>query len=198
NFTVHEGDIVGIIGPNGAGKSTLCRVLSGILKADKGEVFVEGEVTALLSFGTGFNMQLTGRDNVYLNGMMLGIPKKKLLGLYEDIMEFSGLGKFMDQPVKNYSNGMKSRLGFSVAAMIKPDLFIIDEALSVGDASFFEKASAKIQELIGKAKAVIVVTHNMSFVEKVCTRALWLGDGIIKFDGDPKEAVIQYRQSLKR
>lgn len=198
SFTVHEGDIVGIIGPNGAGKSTLCRLLSGILKADKGEFFVDGAVTALLTFGTGFNMQLTGRDNIYLNGMMLGIPQKRLTHLYEDIVEFSGIGRFIDQPVKNYSSGMKSRLGFSVAAMIKPDLFIIDEALSVGDASFYEKASAKIQELIGRAKAVIVVTHNMSFVEKVCTRAIWLEDGIIKFDGDPKETVSQYRQSKKQ
>lgn len=196
NFTVHEGDIVGIIGPNGAGKTTLCRLLSGILKADSGEFFVDGEITALLTFGTGFNMQLTGRDNVYLNGMMLGIPKKKLNNLYGDIVEFSDLEKFMDHPVKNYSSGMKSRLGFSIAAMIKPDVFIIDEALSVGDASFYEKASAKIQELIGRAKAVIVVTHNMAFVEKVCTRALWLECGIIKFDGGPKETVDKYRQSI--
>jgi len=198
NFKVREGDILGIIGPNGAGKTTLCRLLSGILKADSGKFFVDGEITALLTFGTGFNVQLTGTDNVYLNGMMLGIPKKKLKNLYGDIVEFSGLGKFIDQPVKNYSSGMKSRLGFSIAAMIKPDVFIIDEALSVGDASFYAKASAKIQELIGRAKAVIVVTHNMAFVEKVCTRALWLQDGIIKFDGSPKETIAEYRKSLKK
>lgn len=197
SFAVQEGEIVGIIGPNGAGKTTLCRVLSGILKADRGKAFINGDITALLTFGTGFNMQLSGRDNIYLNGMMLGIPKKKLAGLYADIVEFSGLEKFIDQPMKHYSSGMRSRLGFSIAAMIKPDVFIIDEALSVGDASFYEKASVKIQELISMAKAVIIVTHNLNFVQKVCTRALWIGDGVIKFDGSPKEAVVYYRQSLK-
>ena len=196
SFKVREGDILGIIGPNGAGKTTLCRVLSGILKEDKGEVHINGDITALLTFGTGFNPQLTGRDNIFLNGMMLGIRKKKLEKLYIDIVKFSGLEKFMDKPVKSYSKGMISRLGFSVAAMIKPDVFIIDEALSVGDASFYEKASYKIQEMIGKAKAVIVVTHNMGFVEKVCTRALWLEKGKITFDGDPKEVVTRYRQSV--
>ncbi len=196
NFTIREGEIVGIIGRNGAGKTTLCRVLSGILKADRGKSFVNGDITALLTFGTGFNNQLSGRDNIYLNGMMLGIPKKKLAGLYTDIVDFSGLEKFIDQPMKHYSSGMRSRLGFSIAAMIRPDVFIIDEALSVGDASFYEKASTKIQELIGLAKAVIIVTHNMTFVEKVCTRVLWIGDGVIKYDGDPKEAVAHYRQSL--
>lgn len=196
SFTVQEGEIVGIIGPNGAGKTTLCRVLSGILKADKGKVFVNGDITALLTFGTGFNMQLSGGDNIFLNGMMLGIPKKKLADLYSDIIEFSDLEKFIDQPIKHYSSGMRSRLGFSIAALIRPDVFIIDEALSVGDASFYEKASTKIQELIGMAKAVIVVTHNLDFVQKVCTRSLWIGDGVIKYDGNSKEAVAHYRKSL--
>jgi teichoic acid transport system ATP-binding protein len=198
SFTVNEGDIVGIIGPNGSGKTTLCRVLSGILRADTGSVFINGETTALLAIGTGFNGRLSGRDNIYLNGMMLGIPKKKLETIYNDIVEFSGLHKFIDKPVKYYSSGMKARLGFSIAAMIQPDVFIIDEALSVGDASFYETASAKIQEIIGNSKAVIVVTHNLGFVEKVCTRALWLGRGTITFEGDPQETVMRYRQSLKK
>lgn len=197
NFTVDEGDVVGIIGRNGAGKTTLCRVFSGILQPDKGKIYVDGKITALLSLGAGFNIGLTGRDNVYLNGLMLGIPKKELEDLYFDIADFSGIAKFLDQPVKNYSSGMKSRLGFSIAAMIRPDVFIIDEALSAGDISFYEKATAKIQELMASAKAVIVVTHNMAFVEKVCTRALWLDNGTVKFDGSPTEAVEMYRQSAK-
>ena len=197
NFTVNEGDVVGVIGANGAGKTTLCRVLSGILKPDQGDVSVDGDITALLSFGAGFNYQLTGRDNVYLNGLMLGIPKRKLKNVYGDIVEFSEIEKFMDQPVKNYSSGMRARLGFSIAAMLRPDVFIIDEALSVGDISFYEKASAKIQELMECAKAVIVVTHNMDFVETVCTRALWLDDGTIKYDGSPEKAVGTYRESVK-
>jgi teichoic acid transport system ATP-binding protein len=195
SFSINEGEIVGIIGPNGAGKSTLCKVLSGILKADKGEVYVKGNTTALLSLGMGFNEQLTGRDNIYLNGMMLGISKKRLQLLYDEIVNFSGLMKFMEKPIKYYSSGMKSRLAFSIAAIIKPDVFIIDEVLSVGDAAFYEKASAKIQEMIGRAKAVIVVTHNMMFVDKVCTRGIWLENGTIKFDGSCKEAVAMYKQS---
>ena len=198
NFTVYGGDIVGIIGPNGAGKTTLCRALAGILRADRGDVMIKGSVTAFLAFGTGFHGQLTGRDNVYLNGMMLGFPRKSLQALYLDIVEFSGLGRFMDELVKNYSSGMRARLGFSIAAMVSPDVLIIDEALSVGDLAFSQKASTKMRDLIAQAKAVIVVTHNLSFVEQVCTRALWLNDGTVQFDGDPKEAVARYRQSLRR
>ena len=192
-----SGEIIGIIGPNGAGKTTLCRVLIGVLKADRGMVLVDGEITALLGFGTGFNNQLTGKDNIYLNGMMLGLAKRKLVDLYADIVEFSGLARFMDEPIKHYSSGMRSRLGFSIAAMIEPDVFIIDEALSLGDIAFYEKASARIQELIALAKAVIVVTHDLALVEKVCTRALWLDRGTVQFDGDPKEAVARYRNSFK-
>ena len=197
SFTVNKGEVVGIIGRNGAGKTTLCRALSGILKPDRGEIFVDGKITALLTFGAGFNIQLTGKDNVYLNGMMLGIPKKKLEDVYFDIVQFSGLAKFMDQPVKNYSSGMRARLGFSIAAMIKPDVFIIDEALSAGDISFYEKASAKIQELMANAKAAIVVTHNMAFIKRVCTRALWIDNGLVRFAGSPVEAVEMYSQSIK-
>jgi len=197
NFTMNEGEVLGIIGRNGAGKTTLCKTLSGILRPDAGKMLIDGKITALLTLGAGFNMQLTGRDNVYLNGLMLGIPKKVLLNLYSDIVEFSGIKKFIDEPVKNYSSGMKSRLGFSIAAMIKPDIFIIDEILSAGDMSFYEKAVNKIQELMEKSKAVIVVTHNMSFVEKVCTRAICIDKGIVKFSGNPDEVIRKYRQLLK-
>lgn len=196
SFTVNEGDVVGVIGRNGVGKTTLCRIISGILMPDKGKIFVGGKITALLTFGAGFNIQLTGRDNIFLNGMMLGIPKKVLADIYYDIVEFSGLAKFIEQPVKNYSSGMRSRLGFSIAAMIKPDVFIIDEALSAGDILFYEKASAKIQELMANSKAAIVVTHSMAFVEKVCTRAVWIDEGIVKFDGSPKKAVDLYTKEV--
>ena len=195
DLTVNSGDILGIIGRNGAGKTTLCKTLSGILTPDEGTLKVHGNITALLTLGTGFNTQLSGRDNIYLNGMMLGIAKKKLVELYSDIVKFSELEKFIDQPVKSYSSGMKSRLGFSVAAMVKPDIFIIDEALSVGDMAFYEKASARVQELITHAKVVIVVTHNLAFVEKVCTRAVWLDQGTVKFDGAPTQTIAKYRAS---
>ena len=178
-------------------KTTLCKVLTGILKPDSGQIFVDGDLTALLSLGAGFNIQLTGRDNVYLNGMMLGHSRNKINIIYPDIVSFAELKKIMDQPVKNYSDGMRTRLGFSIAVMIKPDIFIIDEILNAGDITFFEKASAKIQELIDKTDAAIVATHNMLFIETVCTRVLWLDKGIIKFDGDSKKAVEKYKLSLK-
>jgi teichoic acid transport system ATP-binding protein len=197
-FTVNEGEIVGIIGPNGAGKTTLCQALSGILKADQGEIVLRGALTALLTFGTGFHGQLTGRDNVYLSGMMMGIPKRRLHEVYNDIVQFSGLERIIDEPVKNYSQGMRVRLGFSVATVVNPDLLILDEALNVGDITFYEKASVKIRDLIAAAKAVIVVTHNLPFVEQVCTRAVWLKNGALQFDGNPKEAVAAYQQSLKK
>lgn len=197
-FTVNESEVVGIIGPNGAGKTTLCQALSGILKADRGEIVLKGALTALLTFGTGFHEQLTGRDNVYLNGMMMGIPKRRLHEVYDEIVQFSGLERVIDEPVKHYSRGMRVRLGFSVATTVNPDLLILDEALNVGDLAFYEKASERIQELIASAKAVMVVTHNLPFVEQVCTRALWLKNGVLQFDGDPKEAVAAYQQSLRK
>lgn len=149
-----------------------------------------------MGYGTGFNAQLTGSDNIFLNGMLLGIPKQRVEKDYSEIVNFSGLEKFIDKPVKEYSSGMKARLGFSIAATLQPDIFIIDEALSTGDAAFKQKASEKIQDMMEKAKAVIIVSHSMSFVEKVCTRAIWFERGQIKFDGDPKEAVNQYMMEV--
>lgn len=197
SLTIKRGEIVGIIGKNGAGKSTLCKVLNNILKPDVGSVRIDGKVNAFLGFGTGFNPQLTGKDNIFLNGMILGISKKKLSELYPNIVEFSELEKFIDEPLKNYSTGMISRLGFSVSAFIEPDIFIIDEALQAGDISFYEKASLKIQELIKYAEAVVVVTHNLGFVENVCTRTIWLHEGKVKFDGTPKKAVKKYRDFIR-
>lgn len=196
SFQIREGEVVGIIGHNGAGKSTLCKVITKILLPDSGVLEINGETTALLNYGIGFNQQLTGRDNILLNGLLLGIPKSKILENADQIVSFSGLGKHIDRPVKQYSAGMKSRLGFSIAATLEPDIFIIDESLSTGDMEFNQKASEKIQELIDQAKAVIIVTHSMSFVEMVCTRAIWLKRGEIQYDGDPVEAVRRYRQEV--
>lgn len=197
NFEIKEGEVVGIIGHNGAGKSTLCKVLTNIITPDKGSLSVKGETTALLAYGTGFNAQLTGQDNIFLNGMLLGISKKRVEQDYPQIVDFSELGKAIDKPVKQYSSGMKSRLGFSVAATLQPDIFIIDEALSTGDIAFQQKASEKIQEMMEQAKAVIIVSHSMGFIEKICTRAIWVEKGKIRFDGDPKEAVKRYKKQIK-
>lgn len=196
NFRIYEGEVVGIIGHNGAGKSTLCKAISGILRPDEGSLDVFGETAALLSYGIGFNAQLNGIDNIMLNGMLLGIPRKKIEERINEIVEFSGLRNYINRPLKQYSSGMKSRLGFSIAALLGPDILIIDEALSTGDRDFNQKASMKIQEMIDNAKAVIVVTHNMGFVEKVCSRAILLKKGEIQFDGDPSEAVRRYKEDV--
>ncbi len=197
NFDIYDQEIIGIIGPNGAGKSTLCRTLCGIYRPDQGDLSVNGTIAALLSFGTGFNPQLSGYDNIYLNGMMLGIPKQVIRKVEDDIIEFSELADFIDQPVKHYSKGMRSRLGFSIAAMLQPDIFIVDEALSAGDISFQEKAAGRMQDMLEEARAVLIVTHSMKIMKKVCTRALILNEGNLIFDGDPKEAVDYYRQEVK-
>ncbi|WP_339213237.1 ABC transporter ATP-binding protein [Ornithinibacillus sp. FSL M8-0202] len=198
NFEIKEGEVVGIIGHNGAGKSTLCKVLTNIYKPDEGKIKVEGRTSALLGYGTGFNQHLSGKDNIFLNAMLLGIPKKVVFEKYDEIVEFSGIKNAIDKPVKQYSSGMKARLGFSIAAVLKPDIFIIDEALSTGDIAFQEKASARIQEMIEGAKAVIIVSHSMAFVEKVCTRAIWMEKGTIKFDGSAEETVAKYRESTNK
>ncbi|MGW7159266.1 ABC transporter ATP-binding protein [Paenibacillus taichungensis] len=193
SFDALDKEIIGIIGSNGAGKSTLCRVLSNILIPDKGELTLNLRVSALLSLGAGFNTELSGKDNVYLNGLMLGLSKKELDQLYQDIVEFAELEKHMHRQLKHYSSGMRSRLGFSIAAMMKPDILIIDEALNTGDISFYEKASAKIQEIVNRAKAVIVVTHNLRFVETICTRAIWIDKGIVAMDGVPSKVIEHYK-----
>jgi teichoic acid transport system ATP-binding protein len=198
NFTVNKGEILGIIGGNGSGKSTLCRVLSRILKEDEGNVEINGEVAALLSFGTGFNKQLSGADNIYLNGLMFGLPKNRITRLFNDIVSFAELERFINSPIKHYSSGMRSRLGFSIASMTEPDIFIIDEALSAGDMSFYEKASERIQEMLTLSKAVIVVTHNMSFVKTVCTRAIWLKKGRVMDDGSPEKVVARYVEDVMK
>ncbi|MED4164907.1 ABC transporter ATP-binding protein, partial [Halalkalibacterium halodurans] len=161
DFTGYKGEILGIIGSNGAGKTTLCKMLSGILKPDEGELYVDGRVSALFSLGMGFKKELTGRENAYLNGMMLGIEKDQIDQFIDEIHEFSGLGSFIDQPMKYYSSGMKARLGFSVAAFLEPEILILDEALNTGDAAFGKKAAAKMKELVSKAKMVILVTHSL-------------------------------------
>ncbi|OLO42336.1 teichoic acid ABC transporter ATP-binding protein [Alkalihalophilus pseudofirmus] len=197
NFEIKEGEVIGIIGHNGAGKSTLCKLMTNILSPDEGKLTLKGETTSLLGYGTGFNAQLSGRDNIFLNGMLLGIPKSKIEKDYPQIVAFSELKGAIDKPVKEYSSGMQARLGFSIAATLQPDIFIIDEALSTGDMAFKQKASEKIQEMMERAKAVIIVSHSMGFVEKVCTRAIWMERGQIRFDGKAEEAVALYRSDVE-
>ena len=192
SFTVRQGEILGIIGHNGAGKTTLCKILGSIIKPDSGSIYVGGKTTEILGFGSGFNRELTGLDNIYLNGLLLGIPKKELHSLVDEIIDFSGLGNSINDTLREYSSGMIARLGFSIATSIDPEILIIDEALSAGDYAFQEKAANKLQSLIYKAKAVIVVTHNMNFVRNVCTQAMWMERGMIKLTGEPTLVVNSY------
>ncbi len=178
------------------GKTTLSKIITGILQEDKGHIHVDGKVTALFSFGMGFNKELTGRENVYLNGMMLGIDKELINHYIDDIHEFSELGKFIDQPMKYYSSGMKARLGFSVAAHLEPEILILDEALNTGDAKFSQKAAQKMKELVKRAKMVIIVTHSLPYAQRNCDRLIWVDGGSVREDGDPKEVIANYKATM--
>src|SRR5699024_1462129 len=197
-FEGNKGEILGIIGSNGAGKTTLSKIITGILRHDKGDLFVDGKVTALFSFGMGIKRELTGRENVYLNGMMLGVDKETIHEYIDDIHEFSELGEFFDRPMKHYSSGMRARIGFSVAAHLQPEILILDEALNTGDAKFGRKAAEKMRELVLNAKMVIIVTHSLRYAQRNCDRLMWIDKGKVREIGDPKEVVAKYRASVPK
>jgi len=193
NFSVKKGEILGIIGPNGAGKSTLLKILSQITPPTTGEIKMKGRVGSLLEVGTGFNPELTGRENVYLNGAILGMTKKEISNKFNDIVEFSGVEKFIDTPVKRYSSGMKVRLGFSVAAHLEPDILLVDEVLAVGDVEFQKKCLGKMDEVTKKAgRTILFVSHNMIAVQNLCKRCILLNKGKIKLIGKTKKVVNSY------
>src|SRR5699024_1786577 len=198
SFTGYQGEILGVIGSNGAGKTTLSKVITGILRHDYGHLFVDGKVTALFSFGMGFNPELTGRANVYLNGMMLGIDKELIESYCDDIHAFSDLGDFIDQPMKHYSSGMKARLGFSVASHLQPEILILDEALNTGDGKFSARAAEKMQELVQQAKMVIIITHSLRYAQDNCDRVIWLHQGEVKEVGEPKEVIDNYKATVPK
>lgn len=197
SLTVKQGEFLGVIGHNGAGKSTLLRTIAGILPPTKGRIVVNGHVTTLLSVGIGFNGELTGRENIKLGGLANGLSPKEITAKEGEIAEFSGLGEFIDYPMKTYSSGMYGRLGFAVAVHMEPDILLIDEALSAGDASFREQASQKIRELMGKARAIILVSHGLAVVSEMATDALWLDHGRVMGQGDPRDVVKEYTDFVK-
>jgi teichoic acid transport system ATP-binding protein len=192
SIDVHHGEFLGIIGHNGAGKSTLLRSIAGILPPSAGRITVNGHVTTLLSVGIGFNGELTGRENIRLGGLANGLRPKEIARREDEIAEFSGLGEFIDYPIKTYSSGMHGRLGFAVAVNMEPDILLIDEALSAGDATFRDQAAAKINELMAKARAIILVSHGLSVVQEMATRVLWLDHGKVMEVGDPEVVVKAY------
>ena len=198
SFDLHKGEVLGIIGKNGSGKSTLLKILSRIMLPTEGRIEIEGRVASLLEVGTGFNPNLTGAENIYLNGTILGLSKKEIAERYDQIIEFSGIEKFIDTPVKRYSSGMKVRLAFAVAAHLEPDILIIDEVLAVGDAEFQKKCLGKMQEVTAsQGRTILFVSHDMVAVKKLCTRALLLHKGSVIKEGTPDEVVEFYLKNDK-
>lgn len=192
SFEVKKGEALGIIGANGSGKTTILRLLSKVTAPTKGSVNVSGKVAPLIQVGAGFHPELTGRENVYLNATIMGLSKKEIDEIYDDIVSFADLGRFMGTPVKRYSSGMYVRLGFSVVANIDPDIFLIDEVLSVGDMNFQRKCLDKMNMFRNSNKTIIFVSHNLSAVKSLCERVIWLNEGEIKKEGDPEEVVSEY------
>lgn len=191
NFEIKKGEFVGIIGRNGSGKSTLLKILSGTYYPEKGSVLVNGTLVPFIELGVGFNPELTGRENVYLNGAMLGFSNSEMDRMYNDIVSFAELRPFMDQKLKNYSSGMQVRLAFSIAIRAKGDILVLDEVLAVGDAAFQQKCNDYFEQLKGQ-QTVILVTHSMENVERFCDRAILIEDGKIVQDGDPKKVAKAY------
>ena len=185
SFSVEQGETLGLIGHNGAGKSTMLKVISGILKPTNGSVKCHGNVVPMLELGSGFDVDLTGRENIFLNGAILGYDERFLKEKYDEIVKFSELGKFIDVPVKNYSSGMKSRLGFSIATVVEPEILILDEVLSVGDKRFRKKCEARIQSMFDKGVTVLFVSHSTDQVLRMCNKGILLEQGRLIAQGDP-------------
>ncbi len=196
SFSVSQGEVVGIIGRNGAGKSTLLKILSRITRPTKGQVTLDGRLGSLLEVGTGFHPELTGRENIYLNGAILGMTRSEIDSKFGEIVDFSGVEKFLDTPVKRYSSGMVVRLAFSVAAHLEPEILVIDEVLSVGDAAFQKKSMGKMGDVAGSGRTVLFVSHNMAAIENLCTRGIVLEQGEVVFDGNQTEAIQHYLKGL--
>ncbi len=197
NLSVYPGETLGIVGSNGSGKTTLLKTLAGILGPDQGQVAVRGKVGCLLSFGVGFNSTLSGRENVYLNGSILGLSRKAIDERFEHIVEMSELGNFINAPVRTYSAGMKGRLGFSIAVHIDPDVLMLDEVLSVGDAAFRAKVGDILSHLQLEQKTIVIASHDMNLIRKHCDRAIWLDHGRITMYGTPEEVTEAYLQSSR-
>ena len=192
SFKVKKGETLGLIGRNGAGKSTVLKIISGILKPTEGSVVSHGNVVPMLELGSGFDMDLTGRENIFLNGAILGYSEEFLLEKYDEIVDFSELGGFIETPIRNYSSGMLARLAFSIATVVKPEILIVDEILSVGDAAFQEKSRARMMELMGGGTTVLFVSHSIEQIREMCRRVVWLEQGKGRMMGEAGEVCDVY------
>ena len=192
SFKVKKGETLGLIGHNGAGKSTMLKLISGILKPTKGTVKTYGSIVPMLELGSGFDMDLTGRENIFLNGAILGYTEEYLKEKYDEIVRFSELGDFIESPIRNYSSGMLARLAFSVASVVEPEILIVDEILAVGDADFQKKSRARMMDLMGGGTTVLFVSHNLQQIREMCNMVIWLEHGQIKMIGETKEVCDAY------
>lgn len=196
NFEVFEGEVLGIIGKNGAGKSTLLKILSQVTSPTLGEIKIRGRIASLLEVGTGFHPELTGRENVFLNGAILGMTKTEIKRKFDEIVDFSGVEKYIDTPVKRYSSGMYVRLAFAVAAHLEPEILIVDEVLAVGDFEFQKKCLGKMKDVSGQGRTVLFVSHDMDAVSRLCTRGIYLHQGTVKFSGNVQDTIRTYFESV--
>ena len=195
SFAVKKGETLGLIGRNGAGKSTMLKVITGILKPTEGSVVCRGNVVHMLELGSGFDFDLTGRENIFLNGAILGYSEEFLNARYDEIVEFSELDQFIDTPIRNYSSGMLARLAFSIATVVQPEVLIVDEILSVGDAQFQEKSKKRMLELMGGGTTVLFVSHSIEQIKEMCGRVVWLEQGQVKLMGCSKEVCSEYENT---
>ncbi|MBO9044279.1 ABC transporter ATP-binding protein [Curtobacterium sp. VKM Ac-2861] len=196
SFEVPHGSTFGLIGKNGSGKSTLLKCLAKILWPEEGSITARGKQASLLEVGSGFHPELSGRENVFLNGSILGMSRKEVARKFDDIVSFSGVGNFIDQPVKNYSSGMYVRLGFSVAVAVTPDILVVDEVLAVGDATFRKRCQTKFKEMKDEGRTVILVSHSMGTVKDMCDQVAWLNEGELKMIGPTKKVVSAYEATV--
>lgn len=192
SFTLEKGETLGVIGRNGSGKSTLLRIIGGIYTPDEGQIEVRGTVSTLLSTTAGFQPELSGTENIYLNGILIGLREKEIDRLLDSIIDFSELGEFIDMPVKTYSSGMYARLGFSIAVNVKQDILLIDEVLGAGDAKFKQKSQKKMEELLTSGQTIVLVSHSMDVIRRFANKVIWLDKGKVIAQGEPEEVVNQY------
>ena len=196
NFEVEKGEVIGFVGSNGAGKSTLLKIVAGVMKPTKGTVEKYGNICPMIELGAGFDMDLTARENIYLNGAILGYSKEFIEEKFDEIVEFSELKDFLDVPVRNFSSGMVTRLAFSVATIVDPEILIVDEILSVGDIAFQQKSENKMRSMIKGGTTVLFVSHSLEQIKSLCDRVVWLENGTVKKIGDPKEICDEYEKFM--
>jgi ABC-type polysaccharide/polyol phosphate transport system ATPase subunit len=197
SFGIHDSEVVGIIGRNGSGKSTILKIIAGVYRPTSGIVQISGKLAALIELGAGFHPDLTGRENILLNGLLLGLSKRQIQGREEQILEFAELGEFIDSPIKQYSSGMLARLGFAIATEVDPDILLIDEILAVGDIAFQQKCQARIDDFRQRGKTIVFVSHELAAVRRICQRALLIRDGVILADGEVDDVVARYEELLQ-